>query len=141
MSSSQLRLHYFVYTRLNQLLCQSDEHVNVADGNNIQSKKIFFLTGEISNLNVQIETDLVALHQRGLVFGFKYQSKDVGKLRMSYCYVQPNSYGVALFAVAHARLHHWRLFDHEKFPPFEGVRLPRFFAPTLKELANQCASD
>lgn len=136
MSSSQLRLHYFVYARLNQLLVQSNKRVNVADSTQIQSKKVFFLTGEISDLNVQIETDLVALLQRGLVHGFRYESKEVDKLQIPYFYVQPNTSGVVLFAVAHAKLRHWRLFDQEKFPPFEGVRLPKYFASTLEELAN-----
>ena len=42
LSSSQLRLHYFIYSGLNQILSQSNKSVNVAQGSEIQARKIYF---------------------------------------------------------------------------------------------------
>ena len=72
LSSSQLRLHCFIYTRLNQLLCRSGKHVNVGMGEEIQAQKIYFLSLELESLGVRHDTDFPVLHQHGLLFDYKY---------------------------------------------------------------------
>ena len=44
MSSQQLRLHYFIYSGLNQILSRSNEQVNVAQGPEIQEERDLFFT-------------------------------------------------------------------------------------------------
>ena len=136
MSSSQLRLHYFIYTRLNQLLCESGQCINVGLSTEIQAKKVYFSTVELQALGVHPETDFNVLYQYGLVTSYTNNHHlSRGKTwSLLYSVTHPTTYGVFLFAVAHNSLSEWRVFDRKRFDTFEGIKLPQYFASTLEEL-------
>ena len=137
LSSSQLRLHCFIYTRLNQLLCRSGKHVNVGMGEEIQAQKIYFLSLELESLGVRHDTDFPVLHQHGLLFDYKYTRHVVRGKSLPYSLAGPTTYGVLLFAAAHNRLDEWTIFDRQEFGTFDGINLPQVFAPTLEQLVAQ----
>ena len=126
MSSSQLRLHYFIYRALNRILVESERRVNVPIGHEFNKENVYFfrcdLTGPVLN-------DLVTLYNRGLISSYNHK----GSAKPSYVEANPTDYGVQLFATAHNKLIYWDVFDRFDFGDFEGLSLPRF-APTLEEL-------
>ena len=160
MSSSQLRLHYVIYTRLNQILCQSSDRINVADQDELNRKKVYFSTEELCYLGVRTDTDFNVLHRLGLLNSYRshheYIKGDVAQfvvrepngiysrsMAFSYSFVGPTIYGVLLLAVAHNRIgerNKWIVFDRERFGIFEGIALPELFAPTLDQLREQWIS-
>ena len=134
LSSSQLRLHYFIYTRLNQLLCRGEKRINVGDGDELNPKAIYFSLHDLVSLGVQPDTDFNVLYRNGLLHNYRTDQTTFAKTALPYASAHPTTYGVLLFAVAHNRLDEWHEFDRQEFGTFKRVTLPRYFAPTLIEL-------
>lgn len=134
LSSSQLRLHYFIYTRLNQLLCRAGKRINVGDGKEIESQEIYFSLNDLVGLGVKTDTDFNVLYRNGLLGNYRTDEHVIEKRALQYALAIPTTFGVLLFAVAHNRFDDWEEFDRQEFGTFKRVKLPRYFAPTLNEL-------
>lgn len=137
LSSSQLRLHYFIYVGLNQLLWRSEKRVNVALDQEIHNKKICFSTIELTRLGVRPDVDPNVLWQHGLLSIYKTTDHLVGDTALPLAIIGATTYGVLLFALVHNRLDDWKRFDQQDFGVFDGVTLPQYFAPTPETLAEK----
>ena len=137
MSSQQLRLHYFIYSGLNQILSRSNEQVNVAQGSEIQKKEIYFLLLELNNAQINTDTDFNVLYRHGLLSQYKTDRHFIEGQVLPYASARPTTYGVLLYAAAHNRLEEWQIFSMQDFGVFEDIKRPQFFAQTLNDLDKQ----
>jgi hypothetical protein len=58
-----------------------------------------------------------------------------------YTSVNPNTFGVLLYAAAHNRLDEWHTFDQQQFGDFPEVVLPTFYALSLEELLRKAVTE
>ena len=137
MSSKQLRLHYFIYSGLNQILSRSGERINVGQGSEVEGKAIYFVSIELAKSWVNIDTDFNVLYRHGLLSQYKTDNHIVGGKALPYASAHPTTYGVLLYSAAHNRLGEWRNFANQEFGAFEDIKHPQFFALTLDDLAKQ----
>ena len=137
LSSSQLRLHYFIYSGLNQILSQSSNNINVAQGSDIQAREIFFSQIELEHAGVNTDTDFNVLYRHGLLYKYKINVHNFGDRSFAYASSNPTTYGVLLYGVAHNRLDKWRTFSNQELGDFDGIKCPKFFAATLDDLVKQ----
>ena len=135
MSSTQLKLHYMVYTCLNRMLLQSSDKLNVASGADIQKRAAYFSWNEIlGSFRIDAHTALNILHREGLLYEYKLDHDGVNDARLAYIMARPTTFGVFLFAAVHNKLTEWPMFGKQEFPEFPDVSLPNFFALSLSEL-------
>ena len=135
MSSGQLHLHYIIYTCTNRILLRSGDVINVASGNEIQSKRTYFSWEELlGKFTVEVHTALNTLHREGLLYEYKLDYDGDGDRRLAYIMVSPTTFGVFLYAAVHNKLLEWPNFGEQDFGHFANVELPTFSAPTLQKL-------
>lgn len=138
MSSSQLTLHYLLYTCLNKLLLQSNDTVNIAAGSEIQSRTAYFSWHELSGIfKIEVHTALNILHRQGLLHEYKLDYDSANEAKLAYIMIRPTTFGVFLYAAVHNKLSEWPNFSSHNFGEFSDIKLPRYFTATLKELREQ----
>lgn len=119
LSSSQLKLHYLIYSSFNRLLVEENtEAFNPGLSTDLNKKKIYLLTYELTELGIKYDFDLQALYKTGLLKRFEYGKHiSADNLRHSIV-VTPTTLGIQLFAVASNRLDDWRKFKDSIFDNF-----------------------
>jgi hypothetical protein len=142
LSSQQLLFHYVIYFSLNKLWLEmpaEKERPNVGMGTELQNCTVWFATRELEALGVDVEKDLIALANKGLIDG-NYEAKS-HKLEdgreLPYTKMKPSTLGVQLYAVAHNKLPDWRKLPLEDFGPFQDLKVPVYFALTIEELLTK----
>ena len=135
MSSSQLKLHYILYTCLNKILMQSNDKPNVASGRDIQARVAYFSWQELAeSFNIEAHTALNILHREGLLHEYKLEYDGANDAKLAYIMIRPTTFGIFLYAAVHNRLEEWPNFGRKEFGEFPEFKLPRYFAPTLRQL-------
>lgn len=136
LSAKQLQLHYVIYNCLNKLWCNAGKPVNVGQGSEVESQQVWFSRVElVGGLKLRLDTDLSVLHKESLIHRYKADQHVVGQKSLPYVSVNPTTFGVLLYASAHNRVDNWRHMDCTAFGDFEGIGLPRCYAPSLKDLS------
>jgi hypothetical protein len=134
LSATQLHLHYVIYKAYNDSLRADENHknVNVGLSDDLNKFKIFFFTEEIRQLGIKPDIDLVALHNKGLIGGYKTEPNIIEHNEQKYStnvvWVQPTSLGVQLLTVAYAELNSWQTFPTKEFKPFDQISLPDHYS-------------
>ena len=120
LSSSQLKLHYYIYSSLNRILFGDAKYhsLNVAVSKEIQAKSIYFSTPELIDLGINFEVDLVALADKNLIGTFTY-SDELHPDKHHLTQAVPTTLGVQLFAVAANMLPNYREFSSKLFDNFD----------------------
>ncbi|MBZ4187138.1 hypothetical protein K7B09_12485 [Thermomonas sp. RSS23] len=135
LSAKQLHLHYSLYNSLNRLLVSKGDKINVAQSDEINPKKIWLASLELTNIGLKIDTDFNILHRQGLVDAYETKQHPIEHGRvLPYSAANPTTYGVLLYSVAHNWYGKWRSFSSELFPQFEGIQLPTHYAFSIGEL-------
>ena len=138
LSSSQLRLHYYIYRSINQKLVTSKKNINVTLASEIQAIQAFFSTVEIQEIHgIDIAIGLNGLFRQGLLFKFKWDNYVAANIKFPYLSANPTTFGVLLYAVAHNRLEDSLNFCRVDFGNFDDVTFPKLYAFTLEELVKQ----
>lgn len=119
LSSSQLKLHYYIYSSLNLILVNNTSYksLNVASDVEIKAKSIFFVTQDLINCGINFEVDLVALNNKDLISNFEY-SNMIHPDKHHLTKITPTTLGVQLFAVAANMLPNYRDFSKQQFKNF-----------------------
>ena len=136
LSASQLKAHYVIYRGLHSVLSRKNEKVNVAQGNEVSKKAVFFDGTELMRLGINVDTDLNVLFRRGLLSQYKMDITNTEGVSFYYVSANPTTYGILLYAAAHNQLKHYRKFTESDFGEFEHIDVPKDVASTLKELAR-----
>ena len=137
LSSSQLRLHYVIYNRLNKLLASSGTRTNVALKSELDLRKMWFASMElVSRLGLTIETDLNILYRHGLVSEYQTNNHTVGDKMLPHAMVTPTTFGILLYACAHNRYDEWREFNTVDFDDFDDIELPEYYSESLQALTE-----
>ena len=134
LSSSQLKFHYMIYRGLYNLLSKAGDSVNVAQGREINARKIVFSGSELLNLGIHVDTDLSVLFRRGLLSEYKMDNDVSDGTPFYYVSAQPTTYGVLLYAAAHNQMKHWRDFAKRNFGEFKDIDVPRCIASTVGDV-------
>lgn len=134
MSARQLELHYLIYKAWQTLLLQEQSSINVAQGSEVQAKKVFLAGLELSSRGLQYDRDLTVLHRQGLVHSYKFDNAVSGEQALPYIEVAPTVFGVMLFAVAHNKLDQWRMFAKETYESATGIATVQVSAASLEDL-------
>jgi hypothetical protein len=138
LSSKQLHLHYVIYNTLNKILVQAGKPVNVGQGSELQARQVWFENRELAEvLKLRIETDFNILYRQGLLSQYKADAHTVGGKTLYYSSVDPNTFGVLLYAAVHNRLSEWWTFDHVDFGDFGGISTPSVYGTSLAELLEK----
>ncbi len=132
LSSQQLLFHYVIYHTLNSLwlkLGDEAKAINAGSATDVQKRDLCFSTNELESLGIDIDKDLVALYNKGLItnhYSADHQALE-DKRTFPYTKVVPTMLGIQLYAVANNRLSNWRDLPHTDFGSFENVALPTIF--------------
>jgi hypothetical protein len=138
LSSSQLKLHYLVYRHLNELLAadKARSDFNPARSEHVSSLEIHFLSGELSQVGVNLESDLLALNHKDLISNFEYSADMDPDKVISVTKIVPTSLGIQLFAVSANKMNHWREYA-QKHLDTHGDQIERVHAAlSLVELLD-----
>lgn len=145
MSSSQLRLHYFINREINKRMAGSEGDINVGIDTEIVKFEIFFAVKELRSLGVEPATDANILHRLGLLSGYKTSTARIddslNNLRLPYFSATITSYSAILYSVAHNRLGDWLQFSTVDFGDFPDIATPSLSGESLRELAVQANID
>ncbi|MCU0680047.1 MAG: hypothetical protein MUF50_01950 [Planctomycetes bacterium] len=143
LSSTQLHLHYVLYRSLNNLMADDPTSINKNLGlqNDISSIHTYFFSKEMTEIGLNLDTDFVALHSKGLLSGFEVQRKTVKdpknreeNIDVDYVSFTPTSLGFQLYAMAHNELKKWRSLCREKYQDFPEIKYPSLFGNNLEKL-------
>lgn len=135
LSSSQLRLHYLIYNRLNKMFVAKKVGVNVGQSSEIQNHSIWLFSTELQSMyHINVDTDFNILFRQGLICEYKTDRVYEGKYVLPYSMAKPTTFGVMLYVVAHNRKPEWRTFPSVDFGNFESIPNPNVFGATLDEL-------
>jgi len=143
LSSSQLKLHYYIYHTLNILLSSDPAKagVNMGQSAESQQQKIFLSTVELSLLGVSVDRDFEVLFRQGLISEYQAQATPLAVAKMlPYCMAGATTLGVHLYAVAFNRLQDWRQITLNTFGDMKDVKLPNYFKFSLDELKDLVAT-
>ena len=136
MSSSQLRLHYIIYNRLNHNFVSTRRKINVGQGSEIQRCEIWFSTVEMEeHLRLRLDRDPNVLHRMGLLWQYKTDNFVKNNRTMPYFMVSPTVFGVLLYAAVHNKLGEWRAFNSIDFGELDGLKTPKYASETKEGLA------
>ena len=127
LSSTQLKLHFFIYSSLNKILAAdiSYKSINVAQSQDINSRVVYLDSNELLQFGINLEVDLVALHDKNLIESFEYNG-DMHPDKHHLTKVVPTTLGVQLFAVAANMLPDYRKFNTTVFDNFNfSEKLPK----------------
>ena len=130
MSSSQLRLHYYLYHSLAKSLIERGEKTNVFE---LPEKEEIY----IPNVVARSDIDLEALLRLDLVMSYRYDRIMIGDRVLPYCSAHPSRFGIMLYAAAHNKLDWWQAYGLKKFGDFQEVKAPKLFGHSLAELKNK----
>jgi len=142
LSSSQLRLHYTIYRSFNKLWLEMPEdkqRPNTGMMAETGKYNIWFSTFELQQMGIDIDKDLIALYNKGLV-GSGYEAlghKLNENTEVQYTKVGPTTLGIQLYAVAHNKLKNWRKLPLEDFGDFPDISAPMFFAFSVEEFLKK----
>ncbi len=140
LSSTQLNLHYLVYSSFNKSFVADPAKANLNPGDETEFalERIFLSLLEILEITGErdVGRDLHALHSRGLIGNFELREYALKNSSGSvpYISVQPNSLGVQLYAVAYNKLDEWRKFGVYDFGEFASVPRLRFSGKSVESL-------
>ena len=135
LSSSQLRLHYFIYNVLNKMFVARKLGVNVALSSEIQEHSVYLSPEELlARHQIKIDTDFNILYRQGLIFEYRTEMVKESTDLFHYSMAKPTTFGVMLYAVAHNRMPEWRRFSSVDFGNFESIQTKLFFGATRDEL-------
>jgi hypothetical protein len=136
MSARQLELHYVIYSAWHQLLKGSGRKINVGKAAVLLDEKIFLAGKELGNRKLPYDRDLTILMRLGLLSSFEYTAISIEDKALPYACVQPTTFGVMLFAIAHNKLDTWRDFPAETYESAAGIAALQYCAPSLDALCN-----
>ena len=140
LSSSQLKLHYNIYSALEQLALSDPEisHSSSSGSDAVKSKTLYI---HYNDSNAAIHLNVLARH--GLVGSasftgtrFRYPNDDEEQI-LFYVSGSPTTFGVMLYAAAHGILEWWQLYGRRKMEGVEGIEAPAVFGLSMEELVKK----
>lgn len=148
LSSSQLKLHYLVYRAITELALKDEKKkmVNTAMSTELVQLEIYFFGREVERFGINIDTDFVALHNKGLIDRYGRDNEKVllagGESNKSYseCVVSPTTLGFQLYSVCHGEISEWRQLlrsPREAIPTAGALRSAVFKKSELHDLAKK----
>lgn len=131
LSASQLYLHYIIYNCLNKLMTANayNRHVNCALESDISQCQIHFLLKELDDLGVFIQTDFMAVYNKGLIKYYEYGKNSINNLDTVSMAGTP--LGVQLFAVINNDLDNWVQFNQKTYTDFPDIKIPKSFTTDI----------
>lgn len=138
LSSKQLHLHYCLYRDLQKLLITDATKLNVGMGTELARVRLYGSPVHAARMGLRLDLDLSVLARNNLIADdYEVMSVETGPgKRLYYFYVQPSSFGIALYAVAFNRLNEWRRFNEIDFGAFENVQELEAASRSLQGLAE-----
>jgi hypothetical protein len=147
LSSKQLKLHYLIYRAFNELLVDNNDKadVNLALSADLGRIKLYLNGAELVQNEVNIETDFVALHAKGLLSQYQFAPKTTenGKYRYIDVEVTPTTLGFQLYGAASNNIGRWANVSKELFDTFPDVNtlgFKSFSNTTLKDWAENATN-
>ena len=141
MSSQQTLLHYSIYHAFGNMVVNGidggkrDRHKSAYDI--VGHEKICLISwGERQDIN------LFTLQKIGLISSFNYGShtlwySDVGKeAALPYLTAAPTAFGIMLYCSAYNKLEWWQAYGLQKYEPFDGIKVPEIYGPSLEEVVD-----
>jgi len=122
LSSTQLLMHYLVYSAINNLAvtAPTPASVNPADNSDINNWRVYINTNELTHFGINLEQDIQALFQKGLISNFKYGPELLAsETSLHVTSMTPTTLGIQLYAVASNELRGWKEFGNRFFDNFE----------------------
>jgi hypothetical protein len=138
LSSSQLKLHYAIYSSFNRLLVEDEtkKDFNPARSEQVNSFNLFFLTNDLARLGVYVDADFIALNNKGLITEFEYSTDIDPDHKIHVSRVTPTSLGIQLYAISCNRFDLWREFARKNIDTFEQIEKPMIVTDNASELLN-----
>lgn len=136
MSARQLELHYIIYKSWQTMLIAGNKSLNIAQSEELYRESIFFSGMELLARNIPYDRDLTVLHRLGLISGYKYNNHYLGTQPVPYVSVNPTTFGVMLFAIAHNKINTWHNFCTETYESQVGISPVKHFAISLDALSK-----
>lgn len=141
LSSTQLKLHYLIFSALNSVLLSDKSKIdfNPARSDNIGAVRLFFLTSDFARLGINVDSDLWALHNKGLLNEFEYSNDIDPDKVVNITRVTPTTLGVQLYAISCNMFEDWRKISTAKIDNFQGVAKPSIVTDNEQELLQSKA--
>ena len=140
LSSSQLKLHYYIYYALEQLALNDHEirQSSSSGADAVRSKTIYM---HYNDINGSIHLNVLTRHgllETASFMGttFCYPNNDE-KQHLFYMSGNPTIFGAMLYAAAHGMLELWQIYGRQKMEGVENIEAPSVFGLSMEQLVNK----
>ena len=139
LSSKQLLLHYIIYNSLNKIFLTNKLSINVRRISELKNQSIVFSKKELcEKLQLNIDIDLNILCKQWLLQAYEYDTCNLDWVEiLSYVVINPSTFWILLYAVAHNKLENWQDFSNTLFEDFEDILLPDYFEESIGALLKK----